>query len=361
MTNSIPFFGNSIVKVMKEQIFDVMIIGQGLAGSVLALEFLERGKSVVVLDNGHISCASLAAIGIYNPLIIKRLRKSWKALELIEHSKAYFKRVEKTLNAKIIYDRPIHRVFANEEEEKHWSEKSGLAAWADLVENSQLTLFDKTFSTGKVKHTGWLDIPTFLEKTREHLTSKDRYMKCEIDHSDLHFVDDRVSINDVKARKAILCEGYKVLQNPYFNSLPLSPVKGEILVVKDPQLNLEEILKTAFFISPIGNDLYKIGATFQWDDLNENISEKARTQLLDKTKAFMSDEAEVLEQIAGVRPAVKDRRPLIGRHHEINNLYIFNGMGTRGIMLAPYFSGELFNYIYKGKTLDPEVDIQRFN
>ena len=346
---------------MKEDVFDVIIVGQGLAGSIMAWTLLLNGKTVAVIDNGHSSSASLAAIGIYNPLIIKRLRKSWMALELIGHSKTFFNKIEKELGKKLLFERPIHRIFSNEEEEKIWAEKSGMDAWEPFIGSSEISISKKVFSSGKVKNTGWVDIPLFLELTKSHLRGHAHFVTDQLDYSNIKTDSDIVQYKGLKAKKMVFCEGYKMLDNPYFNKLPLNPVKGEILVIQDPELKLSDILKTSFFISPLGNDTYKVGATFQWDNLNETTSSKARETLLEKIKPFISDKMEVLDQIAGVRPTVKDRRPLIGRHSELKDLYIFNGMGTRGIMLAPYFAQQLHDYIYAEKELFPEVDIQRFN
>ena len=68
---------------------------------------------------------------------------------------------------------------------------------------------------------------------------------------------------------------------------------------------------------------------------------------------------EVLEHFAGVRPTVKDRRPLVGLHPNHPNMYILNGLGTRGVMLGPFLAHQLFNYIENNIPLDEEINIDR--
>ena len=149
--------------------YDVMVVGQGLAGSVLVNQLYFAGKSVAVFENNHINTASWAAIGIHNPLIIKRLRKSWRAKEFIDYCISFYDKCETQLNVKLRQDLEIHRVFANIEEEKTWQEKSQLLAWSDFIENGSLSILNQKKNTGKVKMSGWLNVPKLIERTKEKL------------------------------------------------------------------------------------------------------------------------------------------------------------------------------------------------
>ena len=68
----------------------------------------------------------------------------------------------------------------------------------------------------------------------------------------------------------------------------------------------------------------------------------------------------VVNQMAGIRPTVKDRRPLVGRHAVYKNVYVLNGLGTRGVMIGPYVAKQLFDFIEFGMPLEAEIDIKRF-
>ena len=76
-------------------------------------------------------------------------------------------------------------------------------------------------------------------------------------------------------------------------------------------------------------------------------------------KEVISCDFEVIDHLAGVRPTVKDRRPLLGKHNLHNHLYILNGLGTRGVLFAPYLSDKLYQYIENGIPLDNEISIER--
>ncbi len=148
--------------------------------------------------------------------------------------------------------------------------------------------------------------------------------------------------------------------NPFFNYLPLDGTKGELLIIKAPDLDLDVILNTSVFILPLGDSLFKVGATYHWEDKTSVPTEEGKRELIDKIKEILNCDFEIVEHFAGVRPTVKDRRPLLGTHTQYKNLHILNGLGTRGVMLAPDMALQLFDYIENSKPLDKTIDIKRF-
>jgi glycine/D-amino acid oxidase-like deaminating enzyme len=122
---------------------------------------------------------------------------------------------------------------------------------------------------------------------------------------------------------------------------------------------LDVIVKSGIFVVPMGNDLYKVGATYNWVDKSDLPTEEGKKELLDDLNELITCDYEIMEHRAGVRPTVKDRRPLVGTHPQFKNVHLLNGMGTRGVMLAPSMARDLFNSIEKGTDLDPNIDIKR--
>ena len=61
-----------------------------------------------------------------------------------------------------------------------------------------------------------------------------------------------------------------------------------------------------------------------------------------------------------IRPTIKDRRPLVGTHPIHPNLAVLNGLGTRGVMIAPTAAKQLYNYLENGVDVDKEYSILRF-
>jgi glycine/D-amino acid oxidase-like deaminating enzyme len=148
--------------------------------------------------------------------------------------------------------------------------------------------------------------------------------------------------------------------NPYFKELPLDGTKGELFTIKAPQLNLDVILNTSVFILPLGNDLFKIGATYNWEDKTDLPTDEGKAELIGKIKEIINCDFEIVEHFAGVRPTVKDRKPLVGTYEHHNSIHILNGLGTRGVMLGPAMAKALFENIEHHKPLDKAIDIKRF-
>ena len=137
-------------------------------------------------------------------------------------------------------------------------------------------------------------------------------------------------------------------------------VKGELITIHAPKLKLDCIIKSSVFILPIGDDHYKIGATFNWNDKTSKPSSKAKQELLEKLDKILNVDYVVVDHVAGIRPTVKDRRPLVGVHQKHKQLAILNGLGTRGVLLAPSMAKELYSHLEHQKVLSPEIDISRF-
>ena len=169
-----------------------------------------------------------------------------------------------------------------------------------------------------------------------------------------------ISYKSISAQKIVFCEGHRLTNNPFFNYLPLMRTKGELITVKLEGLKVQELIKSNITLLPLGNDVYKVGATFNWDDKDELCSVKAKQDLLAKLKELVQVNPIVIKQDAGLRPTVKDRRALLGAHPNHENIVVFNGLGTRGLLISPYLALQLIEFMEKGVALDPEVDIKRY-
>ncbi len=101
-----------------------IIVGQGIAGTVLAYTLLKKGNSVIIIDDPTLSQASKIAAGLYNPVVFKRLVKSWMADELVPFMDEFYLEAEQLLNTKFYFKKQIVRFFAEEQEKKLWLQKT---------------------------------------------------------------------------------------------------------------------------------------------------------------------------------------------------------------------------------------------
>lgn len=348
----------------KEHHCDYLIIGQGIAGSVLALSLIRAGYSVYVIDQPQLSLSSKVAAGIWNPVVFKRLTKSWLADELVPELLDFYTYCEAALNTPLVTKRKILKPFTEEQEKNLWLKKAQIEnrfLAAAIYENYELTASQILKSYSFVLETGNLDVPVFLSSTRAYLEHEQAYLEEAFEYHLLSTTPSGIEYKGIKASAVVFCEGHLVSNNPYFKQAPMKPAKGEVLTVRCEGLHLKEhILNKGIFIMPLGNNLYKIGATYEWEHLNDEPTPGKKEELTEKLKAVVQVPFEVVQHEAGVRPSVIDRRPLVGRHPELNTHFIFNGFGTKAVMLAPYFAKQLVKHLQQGSAINPEVDPARF-
>jgi len=347
---------------MKE--VNYIIVGQGLAGSVLAYSLMQQGQKILVVDKEAKTSSSKIAAGLCNPVVFKRLTKSWMIDEVLPVAKEFYRAQEEFLGDQFYFDIPLYKLFVDESEQNFWKQKSNEPHLFDWIDDKVKYSFDKEkvnypFGASKTLQSGFLKTANWLAKFKNYLIEKNSYLNQKFDYTKIKFEDAGVTWNNYKAKKIIFCEGYQCINNPYFDWLPFKLTKGEVLTVNFEKLDLEHAINKGVFILPYGED-YKLGATYNWDELDEIPTSEGREQLLKKAAKFIDDEIKIVDHKAGVRPTVSDRRPLLGVHPEHNQLAVFNGLGTKGVMLAPYFANKMVHLMLKNEPLPIEVNINRF-
>ncbi|MCY1381685.1 tRNA 5-methylaminomethyl-2-thiouridine biosynthesis bifunctional protein MnmC [compost metagenome] len=114
------------------------------------------------------------------------------------------------------------------------------------------------------------------------------------------------------------------------------------------------------WIIPLGNQRVRLGATYSWHELDFEPTLKGREELIQAAEMILKKPFTFTGQQAGVRPATKDRRPFLGKHPQHNRLWIFNGLGTKGVSLAPWFAVQLVRNMLHDELIHPEANIERF-
>ncbi|MDX1469855.1 MAG: FAD-dependent oxidoreductase [Flavobacteriaceae bacterium] len=340
---------------------DYIVVGLGLAGISFCEQLRRHNKSFVVFDQGKQNSSEVAG-GVYNPLVLKRYNLAWKAEEQLKLAKQYYSQLEKLLNSKLDYPLPILRRLASPQERLTWikkreDEEKGKFMSSELLENSYDSInapngFGKVFSTGRI------DTEKLILSYRNYLLShqqliEDTFLYENVDPENSTYMD-------YTFKKLVFAEGFGLKNNSYFKHLPLRGTKGEVLIIRSPKLHLKEILKSSIFIIPLKDDMYYVGATYEHEEKTFAPTEEARNELCENLEKNISCDYEIVEHLVGIRPTTKDRRPLVGVHSEYGNISVLNGLGTRGVMIAPFIAQELFNHLENSSSLDAEIDIQRF-
>lgn len=343
-----------------------IIVGQGIAGTMLSWFLLKHDQQVLVIDEFNQASASKVASGVTNPITGRRFVKSWLNDDLIPFAENTYRELESILGESFYSQSTIVKLFDSVKAQNDWSARCASPEYLPYLQNEQVVYFNNekvknNFGGFEIEGGSKLESEKFLLAYRKFLSGKEILLEQKFDFSKLSMGQDEVDYNGHKAQKIIFCEGANALQNPYFKFLPFQPAKGECLIVEIEDFYPDRIINGEVFVMPMPpKNHYYIGATHEWYFDDDKPSAKGRHELLGNLSTVLKAPFRIVEQKAAIRPTVKDRRPFIGFHSEFPTIGIFNGMGTKGISLAPYFAHQFAEYLLFNKPLHKEVDIKRF-
>ena len=343
---------------------DYIIVGLGLAGLTFIEELKKNNKSFIVFEDSSQNSSTVAA-GMFNPVVLKRFTAVWNGKKQLDYAREVFQKLEKQLDNTYLYDIDIYRTFKSVEEQNNWyaaCDKPILAHYmtTPIVENKNTGVI-APFQLGRLTNTGKLDVKLLLEDYSNHLVNENKIRKETFIHQDLEISEERLQYKDITSNKIVFCEGYGVKDNPFFNELPMNEAKGELITIHAPKLKINYLLKAAVFVLALGDDLYKVGATFNWMDKTQEPSERGKLELVRKLETTIDTPYTIVDHVAGIRPTIIDRRPMLGKHTKFKNLAILNGLGTRGVMIGPTMAKSLYNHLENDEKLDKVTDIRRFS
>jgi glycine oxidase len=336
------------------------IVGQGVAGTLLAFELERRGVDYRVIDVG-VNHSSAVAAGIMNPVVFRRLTKSWMLDDCWDLAINTYKELEEKLGLSFLHTKSMRRLFSSEQEVGFWTEKTKRADFAKYIalyptHDSCPSYAKNTFGCGLVKEVHNIDVKNFLHASRNYFEQEGKLSNEEADYFEIQTDLDAGKIDGV-----IYCQGYKNFENPLFKNLPVQTTKGQILTLQIPDAQSNELLNRKCFMLPLGDGLFRVGATYEWENTSLHTTDKAKNELTEKLKSLINLPFEVVDQHGGIRPTSPDRRPILGAHPKWKKQFILNGLGTKGYLLAPWCVKQLCAHIFEGETLLTEVDLKRFN
>ena len=343
---------------------DALLIGQGLAGTLLSYNLLQKGFSVLVLDQPQLTAASRVAAGLYNPVTGRQMVKTWWADKLFPLIPDAYAALERLSGRQFLNQLPIYRPFFSIAEQNDWFGRWSDPAYAPYIEK----VYDKPAFTPWIKNpfgglllkqTGWIDTPQLLQGWRQYLLDQSSMREEIFSEELLELKEEGVRYGDVEAKWIIYCNGTAQLQSKYWHWLPLRPVKGDVLLL-EANASLEVIPNRGVFMVPAGKNRFRAGSTYNHQDLNLVPDPKGKQEIEEKLGELVDMPWQVLEQQVGIRPATKDRRPVLGPHPEHKSLYVFNGLGTKGVSLAPYCANMLALHLKNDLDLATEICIKRF-
>ncbi|NWF38809.1 FAD-dependent oxidoreductase [Mariprofundus sp. NF] len=360
---SFSFYDSGMFKA--EQHIDTLIIGQGLAGSILAWQLMQRGQRVFIVADETSPSASRVAAGLFNPVTGQRLVLQANAETVIPVAINFYRQLEQRFKQVFFYEKEMLRIFRNEKELLKFNQRSQDPAYTQYLGDgcTDHPLLKTTHGIFVQRNTGYLDTNALLDCFKTFFTAHASYIASCFNHAELVIKEKNVSWRGVDAQRVIFCEGFMAKENPWFNWLPFQPAKGEILSFTTDQQLPEQIINGGKWMLPVADGSFKTGATYDHDLTNIESSEAGETELMNGMQNLLSSpiDFKLLDHQVGVRPNTLDKQPFLGCHPSQPRLAIFNGFGSKGSMLIPYYAERFASHLTEGSPIPDEADISRIS
>ncbi len=329
---------------------DVLIVGQGLAGSALAWRLAERGARCVVVDRGQVGASHVAA-GLITPVTGKRLtlHPHWEVLW--SSAEQFYRSIEHTTGQTLLHTQPALRLFTSPAEREVLVDRLQDAAFG---KHARLAAPDELSRSLKAEHGGFwmpgaarLDVVRLLGATHRWLQDRDAIVHAELDATtDLDFSHTGVTAArlGIRAQQVVFCQGHAARQPKWLAQLPIAPVKGEVLTIHAPQLKLPHVVHGGIWVAPVlsgAADHYLVGATYDRERIDDTPTGEGRAELLTKLAAVHDGPIDVIAHRAAVRPAAADRRPLASLSPTEPRVAWLTGLGAKGSLWAPWYAQQL--------------------
>lgn len=342
-----------------------MIIGQGLAGSLLGWELNKAGQSIMIIDDGHRSASSHVAAGMVNPLAGKRLALYPETKAHLDAVQQTYAEIEASLNRQYYHPTPLLRILQNEDEASRFGQRQNIRDFAEYIAEA--------YPAGKpvegmvnphgafyTEQGGWLNTRALIKDMRKYFDQNKCLLETPFEANDL--VVDAHAVhwnNKITARQVIFCQGWRDSQNPWFDWLRWDPVQGDIMTLDCPGIRGNRIINGGKWLVPTDGDLFKAGSTYQRNRLDQRPSARDGKTVLEGVRALTgTNSLKVIRHEAGIRPGTRTQHPFIGLHPRYENIGLFSGFGSKGTLLIPLYANKFTRHLLNQTPIPNHVNIR---
>lgn len=345
--------------------WDFIIVGQGLAGTTLAWQLHWRNSRVLLIDRDDKITSSKIAAGLITPITGQRFVKTWRFDELRESAQRFYRRVEQLTDTEFFTPNSQLRLFANEKECVRFAARQFTN---DDIEKSEPLINPGWFAAAlggfQMRDSAQLNVPSYLAASRTYFAKINAYINAEISpHDDIQIRASQVTLArfDVRASRVIFCQGFAARENPWFSHIHFDATRGEILTVRIPDLCETRIVNQGVWLAPLGGELFRVGSTYDWNDLTSGPTKAGRAAIVERLGSFLRLPFEIVDHQAAVRPIVIGRHPIVGLHPTQSHIGIFNGLGSKGALQAPRLAEQFASHLLdeNSPALDDEINVEK--
>src|SRR5215203_2847854 len=344
---------------------DILIVGQGICGTMLSWFLHKAGKSFFVIDDNNANTPSKVAAGIINPVTGRRFVYSWMIDTIMPFAAETYHNIGKFLDQKLIEQKDIIDFFPSPQMLNAFATRltendTYLHSYPD--QNYFNQFFNHDFGCGKISPAYIADISGLLFNWRQYLSEKKLLLEEHFDPNLLSIEKDSINYQNITASKIIFCDGMNSANVPFFSALPFSPSKGEMVIIESEDLSNQHIFKKGLMLAPLfQKNLFWVGSSYQWEYQHANHTKDFYEQTKILLNQWLKVPYKIIDHKAALRPSTLERRPFVGFHPQYDSVGILNGMGTKGTSLAPFFANQLAQNILFNAPITPEADVKRFS
>lgn len=351
----------SQVDMSSERHDRTLIVGQGLAGTLLAWQLIRLGQRVMVVDREEDLNSSKVAGGIVTPITGMRMVKTWRLDEFYPAAKEFYRWIENESGQTFYVEIPIQRLFKSADEQVEFDRRMKEPGFGEYVLKKGVP--DKSGLSaeagGFLMQGAYLEMVRFLQVSRLQLIERQSYQVGDVNPASLAINPSGIQWNGIGFDQVVFCEGWTGRGNPFFDWVPFKPTKGEVLEIRCDGLGGHRIINRGGFIAPLGNQNFRAGSTYEWDQLDSLPTEAAKSEICKKIRGMTDLPFEVIGHKAGVRPVIHESKALLGRHPSEQRLAYFNGLGFKGVLNGPFLSAMLARHLVEGSPVEEEVDVRK--
>lgn len=349
----------------------IVILGQGIAGSVLAWQLHWQSKAVTLANASGRPCASTIAAGLIMPISGKKftLQKDYTSKVIL--AERFYSRVEDAVAETIYKKISVFRGFMSQGDRDFFlNERYGSVG--DLVE---LIYGPEGRPVGFLMEGARLNVPAFLRCTAQFFRREHQYIDADLDPAtgiSVHEQHVHISSMQLTADRIVFCQGASGVGNPWFPEIPDHPLRGEILKIQLENPLAYDAVVGDYWLTPDHNfdsDLsahsssttYLLGATYDRKDLTAGTTDAGRNELLSALPVMVDGPCKVTGHVSGIRAGTRRREVVMEVHHQYPHVGILNGLGSYGSLLAPWAAEQFLSIQQKsiGKTLATTPSIRR--
>jgi glycine oxidase len=326
---------------------EYLIVGQGLAGTLLAHFLLKQNKNVLVIDDEREMTSSKIAAGMFNPISGKRMVKSKQMNTLLPFALQTYRELEELLHIHVLHQQSIYNVFGSVKEGNDLSlrlDDTDFTQHINLNPAPQQHI-KQPFGSFEINGSGWVNTKLLLQKFKDRLIEQHQFYSDTFDYALLKQEDNKWLYKDYIADYIIFCEGAKGIHNPFFTNLDFQLCKGDILTIECKGLSKDRILKKGIYLVHLHDDVYKVGSTYEWNDLSETPTPSGLQTMIKKLDELIDVPYKILSHEAAIRPTTRTRETIAIQHPERKKLFMLNGLGTKGVLNGPWYVAQLLKNI----------------